>query len=288
MQHKKIGKKTTQLTIDQYVCSNISKVYETIINYQIISFCADNIIPVCQFGFQYKYSTIHAINRLTFDINWALNGKKCLGACLIDLEKAFDTVWLEGFIFKIINHKFPKHLIQLIYSMIKGRAMIAASRETYSKQTFKINDGLQQETVNSSILFNIYTSDMLKLYDFNKPGSMQAIAFADDLIVYVRESSLSKIKSELQNTLHKLENHYETWKLTINLNKCETILFRLALEQVSKKVRKNYKAFRVNSQANNNVIHDIPHRNIVKYLGIYLDERLHYKQHVEKQLEKAS
>jgi len=35
---------------------------------------------------------IHVLNRLTSDINWALNDKQCLGACLIDLEKAFDTI----------------------------------------------------------------------------------------------------------------------------------------------------------------------------------------------------
>jgi len=33
---------------------------------------------------------------------------------------------------------------------------------------------------------------------------------------------------------------------------------------------------------------DIPHRNIVKYLGINLDERLHYKNHIDIQLAKAS
>lgn len=72
---------------------NISKIYETIINNRIITHCDHNdIIPESQFGFRFKHSTIHAINQLTSDINWALNGKKCLGACLIDLEKAFDTM----------------------------------------------------------------------------------------------------------------------------------------------------------------------------------------------------
>jgi len=36
--------------------------------------------------------TIHAINKLVSDTQWALNDNKCVGACLIDLEKAFDTV----------------------------------------------------------------------------------------------------------------------------------------------------------------------------------------------------
>ncbi|XP_018317745.1 uncharacterized protein [Mycetomoellerius zeteki] len=72
---------------------NNSKVFEIIINNRINDFCQkEHIIPDCQFGFRKQFSTIHAINRLTSDINWAFNDNKCVGAVLIDLEKAFDTV----------------------------------------------------------------------------------------------------------------------------------------------------------------------------------------------------
>lgn len=40
--------------------------------------------------------------------------------------------------------------------------------ETYSKIKYKINNGLQQGTVNLPILFNIYISEMLKLFNLNK------------------------------------------------------------------------------------------------------------------------
>lgn len=58
---------------------NISKIFEIIINDRIARFCKENdIIPECQFGFQPRHSTIHALNRLTSDINWALNNKQCV------------------------------------------------------------------------------------------------------------------------------------------------------------------------------------------------------------------
>ncbi|XP_033303746.1 uncharacterized protein LOC117207545 [Bombus bifarius] len=75
---------------------NISKVFEIIINNPLTSFCTKNdIIPENQFGFRHKHSTIHAINKLTSGICWALNAKQRVAACLIDLEKAFDTVWID-------------------------------------------------------------------------------------------------------------------------------------------------------------------------------------------------
>ena len=83
---------------------NISKVFKTIINDSINSFCIDNsIIPETQFGFRHKHSTIHAVTKFTSDICWARNARDCVGTVLIDLEKAFDTVWLDGLFCKLIK-----------------------------------------------------------------------------------------------------------------------------------------------------------------------------------------
>jgi len=81
--------------------------------------------------------------------------------------------------------------------MISERSFIVASGDAYSKNTFKINNGLQQGTINSPILFNIYTSELLKIFGLNKPENPKAIAFADDLIVYAANSWPSQIQQIL-------------------------------------------------------------------------------------------
>ena len=79
--------------------SNVGKVFEKILNNKLVAFCMDNnIISEYQFCFKKRHSTIHAISKLTSDINWALNNKESVGACLMDVEKSFDTVWHEGLI----------------------------------------------------------------------------------------------------------------------------------------------------------------------------------------------
>lgn len=171
--------------------------------------------------------------------------------------------------------------------MISNRSLLVACNERHSRNTYKINNGLQQGTVNSPILFNIYTSDLLKMFELNQPKKVQAIAFADDLIVYIADEWPSRIQQELQSIFRKLEFYYETWKLKINIDKCKTILFRTTLGYANRNVRKNYKTFAIESTPKNNIAEKIPHKNIVKYLGINLDERLHYKTHVEIQLKKA-
>lgn len=97
---------------------NISKIFEMCINNTISTTCKNNdLISDRQFGFKHKHSTINAINLLVSDINWNWNKKLCTGACLIDMEKAFDTIWIPGLIHKLINFKYPMTLVILIYNM---------------------------------------------------------------------------------------------------------------------------------------------------------------------------
>jgi hypothetical protein len=135
---------------------NISKVYERIINDVIVAYCQDkNIIPENQYRFKKNHSTVHAINKLSSDINWALNDRKCVGACLIDLEKAFDTVWLDSLIVKLKCKKFPMLLIKLVWNLIYQRSFNTFSNEFLSTISFTLQNGLQQDTINSPILFNM-------------------------------------------------------------------------------------------------------------------------------------
>ena len=43
-------------------------------------------------------------------------------AALLDIEKAFDFVWLDGLIFKLHKKKFPSWLIFLIWDMVSGKS----------------------------------------------------------------------------------------------------------------------------------------------------------------------
>ncbi|XP_012247223.1 uncharacterized protein LOC105681538, partial [Bombus impatiens] len=124
---------------------NISKVFEIIINNPLTFFCTKNdIIPENQFGFRYKHTTIHAINKLTSDICWALNAKQRVAACLIDLEKAFDTVWIPGLIYKLIKINLPKHLIKIVWDVITSRTFVMTEGSNTSSKEFSIRNGLQQ------------------------------------------------------------------------------------------------------------------------------------------------
>lgn len=265
--------------------SNVGKVYEMIINDNINNFCRENnLLPDNQFGFRASHSTIHAINKLVSDINWALIENECLGACLIDLEKAFDTVWQEGLIFKLKKYKFPLNLIKLIWSMIKDRSFVTTCNNITSKKKYVLSNGLQQGTINAPILFNIFTADLLRLFGPDNT-KCSLIAYADDLIVYNAGRKPDTIKNNLQLAINKIFDMYVTWKLRVNTEKCETILFRPSVKKAKHPIPIQYKNFMLKDEITGN--NAIKHKKIVRYLGIQLDERLLFDKHIELQLTKA-
>ncbi|XP_076751563.1 uncharacterized protein LOC143423842 [Xylocopa sonorina] len=67
------------------------------------------------------FETIHAITKFTSDICWARNAGDCIGAVMIDLEKAFDTVWLDGLFYKLLKKDFPIPLIKLLWNMLHDK-----------------------------------------------------------------------------------------------------------------------------------------------------------------------
>ena len=170
--------------------------------------------------------------------------------------------------------------------MITNKIFLMTDGSHTSSKEFSIENGLQQGTVNSPLLFSIYNSDLLNFFNLNTFTHKRSIAFADDLIIYVTGRKTKTIRTELQELFNKISDYYYIWKLKINGSKCETILFRPKTSKIGSIEREHCKKFQLKEKANEGDL--IPHKNCVKYLGVNIDDKLNYKQHIEIQLSKAS
>jgi len=168
--------------------------------------------------------------------------------------------------------------------LIYQRSFNTFSNNILSAKSFTIYNGLQQGTINSPILFNIYTCDILKLFGPNNTNC-SLIAYADDLIIYNANINPAHAQKMIQDAINKIFGYYHSWKLKVNVEKFESILFRPSIRTATHYVTKHYKKFQLKGSAFSNEI--IPHKKIVKYLGVFLDERLLFGQHIETQLCKA-
>jgi hypothetical protein len=74
-----------------------------------------NLIREDQYGFKKGHSTTHPVLRLIERITLGFNINKTTLALFLDIERAFDKVWITGLLSKLIKAEIPAQLIHIIY-----------------------------------------------------------------------------------------------------------------------------------------------------------------------------
>ena len=79
-----------------------------------------------QFGFRLKHSTSLHLARLVERVCRSFDEKRLNGAVFLDVAKAFDAVWVDDLLYKLIILSFPSYLVKNISSYLKGRTFEAS------------------------------------------------------------------------------------------------------------------------------------------------------------------
>lgn len=115
--------------------SSISKILEKVLKQKLTDFIeANNIVPPQQFGFRREHNTIHPLIRIKNLVKTNFNHQKSTGMVLLDVKAAFDSVWHDGLIYKMLNLNFPAQLVKIIQSFLSSR-------------TFKVHVGLDRSAL---------------------------------------------------------------------------------------------------------------------------------------------
>ena len=172
--------------------------------------------------------------------------------------------------------------------MIRNRSFIVTTNSAKARIIGEIENGLQQGTISSPKLFNIFNSDILNLFDLNKDNETFSSAFADDLIIGITGKNIKEMREKLNNIVNKINDYYLNWNMKINVNKCETILIKRPHNTLSVIDKKQWKEFKLEiNNKTTGIKEEIPHKKTVKYLGFHIDYLFRLNDHVEIQLKKA-
>ncbi|GFW03420.1 RNA-directed DNA polymerase from mobile element jockey [Trichonephila clavipes] len=111
-------------------------------------------------------------------------------------------------------------------------------------------------------LKNIYT------YDFPQHPSVSICLFADDAAVITQGANLNYTQRTLQRYLHTPESWLTDWRIAINVDKSQAIVFR---KHGHSKIPKTLYLFD----------EQLEWVNVVPYLGLFLDSSFTYRQHTK-------
>jgi hypothetical protein len=76
-----------------------------------------------QFGFRPRHDTSQQVVRIVTDITYIYNKDKVTSTAVLNIQKVFDRVWVQGLVFKIIEKKIPVNFVKLLYSYVTGRTL---------------------------------------------------------------------------------------------------------------------------------------------------------------------
>ena len=144
----------------------ISKIYERDMSAQISTYIAENLSPYL-FGFRKGHSVEQCLMTMLEAWKRALDRKKCVGAILTDLSKAFDCLKHEHIIAKLEAYGFNHDALTLMYDYLSNRSQRTKVKSAYSSER-EIKYGVPQGSILGPLLFNIHLMIYFSLWKIRK------------------------------------------------------------------------------------------------------------------------
>ena len=198
--------------------SSVGKLAEKVINRLTRYDTKFKITQVEQFGFRQGHDTTQQITRIVTDITNNFNKDNITQLTLLDIRKAFDRVWIQGLIAKLLNTKIPMNLIKLLQSYLTNRTLIVKTGNSLST-TRSIKAGVPQGSILRPKLFSLFIHDIPQFKHTN------LALYADDTAVYARSFYADVANKQVQMHMNVIENYYDDWLVEINQDKTEIVLF---------------------------------------------------------------
>ncbi|GFW97269.1 RNA-directed DNA polymerase from mobile element jockey [Trichonephila clavipes] len=249
--------------------SSLSKAYEFVLLNRLNQHCiARNIIIPEQQGFVTQCSTVAQLLRVTELIHHGFQNNHATGMLFVDIAKAFDKIWYDGLLSKMMRLGFSDQLIKIIHSYLNSREFRVRVENSLSTPR-PILSGVPQGSLLGPKIFNLYINDIPKAVE------VHLAMYADVTAIFTQNIYNCNIIERLQNYVIRLETWLNDWKIKVNASKSACLLF-----------------------TRQRCIGNLPHVNIFnqpvpwvteyKYLGLILDTKLNFAKHIRSTHQKAA
>ena len=220
----------------------------------------NNLFYKKQFGFRKGMSCQDLLLALSKDILNAKQNKQFFLSVFIDLKKAFDTVNFNILFDKLEHYGIPAAWFK---SYLTGRKQFVYLNNKMSKLR-DVVCGVPQGSILGPLLFLIYINDMPRAV------GLDTLLYADDTSFSNANNDLKKLYHDTNNKLKIAEDWFKSNSLTLHPGKTRYILFSPKQEPEELKIC-DQKVMRVCEKGKEKAF---------KLVGVWLDERLSWKHHI--------
>jgi hypothetical protein len=254
--------------------SVFSKILEKVVKEQLVNYVEGNrIITERQFGFRRNKSINDALWQLTNNIDEALSGgDRCL-VVFLDLAKAFDTVDRDKLLHKLSLIGVRDSELNWFRTYFTNRNQYV-SVEGVESDPMTVNYGVIQGSTLGPILFLIYINNLTNL---NIQGKFYL--FADDTAVLFTGRDWETLIETASRDLSLIKKWFNQNALTLNMSKSKFIPFAR-----SNRTDTDISILKIHScrypDSSSCDCDGLRRVNEYKYLGIILDSRLKWSNHV--------
>ncbi len=235
-----------------------------------------NLLPSTHMGGRRLRSCEHGIHYLLERIYQAWNSDKVATLLLLDVSGAYDKVSHPRLLHNLRKRSIDTNIVNWIDSFLSNRTTVLKTSEHATPRT-PIATGIPQGSPLSPILYLFYNSDLIE--DCNARDDLNTVAtgFVDDVgLLTVGDST-----EENCNVLRKI--HDEVCMKWAKRHGSEFDPSKYQLLHLSRKQR-----FGLDHPLQLNERQCIEARQFVRYLGVEIDRKLSWNQHIKETRSKAT
>lgn len=226
-----------------------------------------------QYGFRKGRSTIDAIQKVVYIAENAIKGsqntKRYCAIVTLDVKNAFNSANWKHIMCALTNMHVPNYLLKLLDDYLKNRTLLYETSEGFTEYT--VSSGVPQGSVLGPTLWNIMYNEVLKL---ELPKGSELIGFADDVAVVVTAKFKDEVEFIATEAVSIIQRWMDSMGLELAAHKTEIVL-------VSSRKRRECASVKIKDTV-------IESKRAVRYLGVMIDDRLNFKDHIEFMVDKAT